>query len=519
MGIYTINLGGTLTRTAARYPDRTVFVSHEGDRLTYCQLDRLSERFASALLRMGFRKGDHIAILSLNCNEQMIAFFGIFKMGGVVVPINARLAAPEMKWVIDHSDAVALIFSKEFEERVKELGPELEGVRSMVMLDQGGREGTLAFQELLEKGAEGDPLVDVFGDDMAFLVYTAGTTGKPKGVLLTHNSCIWNCINWAYTQTFREGDYCLQVFPLYHVAAIGNILTYVYLGGSIYLKRTFDPRDCMETIERERITRWAAAPTVFNMLLQLPNLEKYDSSSLTLLGSGAAIMPVETRRRLRDIFSKAWMFDNYGMTEAAGGITTLTPLDSQRKEASVGTPLIAVEMRVVDENDSEVATGQVGEVVFRGNNLMKGYYKDPDATREAMRNGWMHTGDLGRLDEEGFLYIVDRKKDMIITGAENVYPREVEEVLYAHSKIAEAAVIGIPDPKWGEAITAVVVLNSGAEASQEEIIDFCRGKIAGFKCPKSVKFLEELPKNAAGKILKRVLRERYQKTDYGIDDC
>ena len=192
----------------------------------------------------------------------------------------------------------------------------------------------------------------------------------------------------------------------------------------------------------------------------------------------------------------------------------MTPMDSDRKEACVGTPLIAIEMRVVDENDNDMAPGQVGEVVFRGNNLMKGYYKDPETTDEAMRNGWMHTGDLGRLDEEGFLYIVDRKKDMIITGAENVYPREVEEVLYTHPRIAEAAVIGVADPKWGEAIKAIVVLKSGEEASQEEIIDFCRGKIAGFKCPKSVEFLEELPKNPAGKILKRVLRERYERAGY-----
>ncbi len=512
MGIYTINLGGTLTRTARKYPDRPVFVSHEGERLTYRQLDRLSNCLANALLARGFKKGDHIAVLSLNCNEQMIAFFGIFKMGGVVVPINVRLAAGEMKWILDHSDAVALIFSSDFEDRAKELAPGLEGVRLWVMLDQEASEETLGLQELLERGTEEDPPVDVFGDDVALLVYTAGTTGRPKGVLLTHNSCIWNSINWAYTQTYREGDYCLQVFPLYHVAAIGNMLTYIYLGGSIYLKKTFDPRDCIETLQRERITRWAAAPTVFNMLLQLPDLDRYDTRLLTLLGSGAAIMPVETRRRLKGIFPNARMFDNYGMTEAAGGITTLTPLDSDRKEACVGTPLISVEMRVVDKSDNDVAPGQVGEVVFRGNNLMKGYYKDPEATQEAMRNGWMHTGDLGRLDEEGFLYIVDRKKDMIITGAENVYPREVEEVLYTHPKITEAAVIGLADPTWGEAVTAVVVLNPGEESSEKEIIDFCRGKIAGFKCPKAVKFLVELPKNPAGKILKRVLRERYEGT-------
>jgi acyl-CoA synthetase (AMP-forming)/AMP-acid ligase II len=331
-------------------------------------------------------------------------------------------------------------------------------------------------------------------------------------VLLTHSAVIWNGVNWVQTRTFREGDRSLQVFPLYHVAAIGSVLTYLYLGGTVYLKKTFDPRDCMETIQRERITRWGAAPTVFNVMVQLQDIDRYDTSSLTLLGSGAAIMPVETARRLRKVFPNAQMFDNYGMTEAAGGITTLSPEDAGRKEACVGIPLMNVELRVVDDHDRDVAPGEVGEVVFRGNNLMKGYYRDEAATEEAMRGGWMHTGDMGRLDDEGFLYIVDRKKDMIITGAENVYPREVEEALFAHPLVAEAAVIGVSDPKWGEAIKAVVTLKAGATITERELIEHCRQRIAGFKCPKSIDFVQELPKNPAGKILKRVLKDRYGKS-------
>ena len=515
MGSYTINLGSTLTRTAHKHPDRPAYVSHEGERLTFSRLDTLSNRFANGLLDMGFQKGDHIAVLSLNSNEQMIAFFGIFKMGGVAVPINVRLAEPEMQWVLDHSDSRALVFSSEFSERAQALRGDLPAIKSYILMGEGASPGeALTFQGVIEKGVDDPPAVEVLGDEVAFIVYTAGTTGRPKGVLLTHNSAIWNSINWAYTQTFREGDYCLQVFPLYHVAAIGNVLTYVYLGGTVFLKKTFDPKDCMETIQREKITRWAAAPTVFNILLQLPEIEKYDTSSVTLLGWGAAIMPVEPRKRLKEVFPNARFFDNYGMSESAGGITTLTPLDSDRKAACVGTPLIGVEIRVVDENDRDIPTGEVGEVIFRGNNLMKGYYKDLDATEAAMKNGWMHTGDLGRLDDEGFLYIVDRKKDLIITGAENVYPREVEEVLYAHPKIAEAAVIGVADSKWGEAIKGVVVLSQGESATEKEIIDFCRQRIAGFKCPKSVEFMDELPKNPAGKILKRVLREKYEKVGY-----
>jgi acyl-CoA synthetase (AMP-forming)/AMP-acid ligase II len=329
---------------------------------------------------------------------------------------------------------------------------------------------------------------------------------------LTHNGFLWNCVNWVHNNIFRPDDRCLQVFPLYHVAAIGSVLTYFYIGGTIYLKKAFDPQDCMETIQRERITRWAAAPTVFNMLLRLPGIDAYDATSVTLIGSGAAIMPAETQRRLREVFPGAEIFDTYGMTEASGGITTLLPKDFDRKVACVGKEHINLELRVVDEQDQDLPAGEIGEIIFRGNNLMKEYYKDSHATREALRGGWMHTGDLGRLDDEGYLYIVDRKKDMIITGGENVYPREVEEVLYTHPAIAEAAVIGVPDPTWGEAVKAVVVAKSGTTLSQQEVIDFCRNSIAGFKCPKSVDFAADLPKNPAGKILKRELRERYTKS-------
>ena len=512
MGIYSINLGSTLRRTAHKYPDRVALVSPEGQRLTYHQLDRLSNCFANALLKLGIKKGGHVAILSLNSNEQLIGFFGISKMGGIVVPINVRLAAPEMRWILDHSDSTALIFSKGFKDRVEQLRPELGGVRHYVMVGEEPPGDTLGFEEVLGKGGDDDPVGEVLGDDEAFLLYTAGTTGRPKGFLLTHNGLIWNCVSWTHAGVYREDDLSLHVFPLYHIAALGSVITYIYVGGTIYLKKAFDPKDCVETIERERITRWAAAPTVFNILLQVPGIEKYDTTSLTLLGSGAAIMPSETQRRLREIFPDAQIFDTYGMTEASGGITTLSPQDSTRKVACVGKPVIGVELRVVDENERDVAPGEVGEVVFRGNNLMKGYYKDPEATEETMRSGWFHTGDLGRLDEEGFLYIVDRKKDMIITGGENVYPREVEEVLYTHPKIAEAAVTGVADSKWGESIKAVVVIESGQTASEEEIIDFCRERIAGFKCPKSVDFVQALPKNPAGKILKRELRERYGKS-------
>ncbi len=509
MGISNVNLGSMLRRSAHKHPQKVALVSHEGVEQTYLQIETLSNRFARAFTKLGIKKGEHVAVLSLNCIEELIAFFGIFKLGAVAVPINVRLAAPEMKWIIEHSDATSLIYSKDFETRALELRSGLKRIEHYMLIGEDPPENTFCFKDFLEPGDDKIPQTEVMGDDEAFLLYTAGTTGRPKGVLLTHNSVIWNSVNWIHNGVYREDDRCLQVFPLYHVAAIGSVLTYLHIGGTIYLKKTFDPKDCMETIERERITRWAAAPTVFNMLLQLPGIEKYDTGSVTLIGSGAAIMPVETQRRLGTVFPSAAIFDTYGMTESSGGITTLLPEDFSRKNACVGKEHLNLELRVVDKSGSHVPVDDVGEVIFRGNNLMKGYYKDASATETSIRDGWFYTGDLGRLDEEGFLYIVDRKKDMIITGGENVYPREVEEVLYTHPLIAEAAVIGVPDPRWGEAIKAIVALEAGAASSEREIIDFCRKKIGGFKCPKSVEFVNELPKNPAGKILKKELKKRF----------
>jgi len=506
MSVSTVNLGSMLARSARRQRDKVALVSHEGRRLTYRELDILSNRFARGLQALGFEKADHIAVLSLNCIEQVVAFFGIFKMGGVVVPMNVRLAEAETAWILDHADAAGLVFSSEFGDRVDRLRGQLPGIRHCVAMDGGGTGGSLAFDEVLAQGRDEETGAPVEGDDTAMLMYTAGTTGRPKGVLMTHDAVLWNCVNWGYNGTIREDDRSLQVFPQYHVAALGSLLTLLYRGGSVYLRKAFDPKDCMETIQREGITRWVAAPTVFNMLLQLPGIETYDSRSLTMVGSGAAIMSTETQRRLREVFPSARFYDSYGMTEAAGGITTLRPEDFDRKTACVGTALSTVEVRVVDEDDRDAP---VGEIIFRGNNMMKGYYKDAEATKEALRGGWMHTGDIGRFDEEGFLYIVDRKKDMIITGGENVYPREVEEVLYTHPLIAEAAVIGVPDPTWGETILAVVVLGAGKTAAEQEVIDYCRGKVAGFKCPKSVRFVDAIPKNPAGKILKKDLRELF----------
>jgi fatty-acyl-CoA synthase len=274
------------------------------------------------------------------------------------------------------------------------------------------------------------------------------------------------------------------------------------------IMRSFDPKRVMELIGEEKINRMTFPPTVWNFILQLPDLDQYDTHAVRALSSGAESMPLETKKKLLALFPNAGLGETYGMTESAASITTLHPRDVLRKMASVGKPFVNVETRLVDEYDQDVKKGEVGEILARGPSIMVGYYKDPESTSQTLKGGWLHTGDLGRLDEEGYLYIVDRKKDMIISGGENIYPREIEEILYAHPKILEAAVIGLPDPTWGERIHAVVALKEGELLTEQEVIDYCKAHIASFKKPKSVEFVDRLPRSSAGKVLKRILKER-----------
>jgi acyl-CoA synthetase (AMP-forming)/AMP-acid ligase II len=413
--------------------------------------------------------------------------------------------------VVDHSDASSLIFASEFLEPVERIRGDLPKVKRILVSGECGAADMFPLEALCHEEPYGEPEVDLEEEEIACILYTAGTTGKPKGVLLSHRNCIWGAVNIAY-EVDLEPDYrVLMVFPLYHAAAFMILMSNLFLGCTCVTMRGFDPRAVMERIQQDRIHRVTFPPTVWNFILQLPDLHRYDTTSVRALSSGAESMPLETKKRLLELFPRASLGETYGMTESAATITALTPKDVLRKMASVGKPFLNVEVRVSDDQDRDVARGEVGEILARGPNIMVGYYKEPEATREALRGGWLHTGDLGKLDEEGFLYVVDRKKDMIISGGENIYPREVEEVLYRHPKILEAAVIGLPDPLWGERVHAVVALRQGERMGEAEVVEHCRQHIASFKKPKSVAFVDRLPRSATGKVLKRMLREDFSK--------
>ena len=496
-----------LKRGAFKHPDREAIVSEAG-RWSYAQWEANANKRAWALARRGIKKGDHVATIFLNGNEVLETYLALMKLGAVIVPLNVRFSPKELHYVVDHSDASALILSHEFQSTIREIKEDLPKIRQYFMSGGEASRDMVALEEIYQGESEQDPSVEIEEEDIAAILYTAGTTGRPKGVLLCHKNCVWGAVNIACNVDLESEYRVLLVFPLYHAAAFMILVSNLFVGCTNVTMRSFDPKRVMELIGEEKINRMTFPPTVWNFILQLTDLDQYDTQTVRALSSGAESMPLETKKKLLALFPNAGLGETYGMTETSATITTLNPKEVLTKMASVGKPFVNVEIRLVDDKDRDVAVGQVGEILARGPSITSGYYRDPEATSQTLKAGWLHTGDLGRLDEEGFLYIVDRQKDMIITGGENIYPREVEEVLYAHPKILEAAVIGLPDPTWGERIHAVVVLKEGESLAEQEVIDYCKAHIASFKKPKSVEFVDRLPRSPAGKVLKRLLKER-----------
>jgi fatty-acyl-CoA synthase len=496
-----------LRRGAFKHPDREAIVSEAG-RWSYAQWETNANKRAQALRKQGIKKGDHVATIFLNGNEVLETYLALMKLGAVVVPLNVRFSPKELHYIIEHSDASALMLSHEFESTIREIKEDLSKVKRYFKSGGEAFRDMVALEEIYQGESEQEPNVEIGEEDIATIIYTAGTTGRPKGVMLSHRNCIWGAVNIAFNVELESWYRVLMVFPLYHAAAFMILISNLFVGCTNVIMRSFDPKRVMELIGEEKINRMTFPPTVWNFILQLPDLDQYDTHAVRALSSGAESMPLETKKKLLALFPNAGLGETYGMTESAASITTLHPRDVLRKMASVGKPFVNVETRLVDEYDQDVKKGEVGEILARGPSIMVGYYKDPESTSQTLKGGWLHTGDLGRLDEEGYLYIVDRKKDMIISGGENIYPREIEEILYAHPKILEAAVIGLPDPTWGERIHAVVALKEGELLTEQEVIDYCKAHIASFKKPKSVEFVDRLPRSSAGKVLKRILKER-----------
>jgi acyl-CoA synthetase (AMP-forming)/AMP-acid ligase II len=501
-----MNIGKLLTITANKFPDRTAIL-FEKKRFSYQEFNGRVNQFAHSLLHLGLRKGEKVAALLFNSNQFVEVYFGTTKVGGVFTPINFRFAPDEAQYVIHHSDARFFVFGDEFSGLVEKIRPKLNKVKFFISV---GNPSTRAFdyESLLDKSSREEPGLPLSEKDLCQLMYTSGTTGRSKGVLITHRNVLWNLVNALLGREEKEGGTSLVIGPLYHTAALNNHLTIrVAMAGTSILLKRFEPRHVMEIIEKEKVTVISGAPAVYHHLLALPDVERFDTRSVTKCTTGSSILPDETKERLLKLFPNAkGVYDVYGCTEASPNITILKAADSLRKQACVGLSLPFLEVRIVDEQDRDLPPGEVGELICRGPNVMKGYYKDQKATQEVLKKGWLHTGDLARMDKEGFIYIVDRKKDMIVSGGENIYPREIEEVLYHHPKIQDVAVIGVPDQFWGESVKAFIVLKRGESMKEEDVIEYCKSHLASYKKPKVVEFVKVLPRNPSGKVLKTELR-------------
>ena len=498
------NLASVLAHHADRFGERPCL--RWGDEtITYAELDRRSAATAAGLAKLGLRRGDVVALLLYNCPEFLEAMFAVSRIGAVFMPINWRLAGDEVAYIASHAGARCVISEPELAPLAEAARPRLDGAQFVAV--GAPPAGWSPFASLRETGAT-VPIAPVEGDDLHRLMYTSGTTARPKGVMITYANLYWKNVAHVVEFGITGADTGLACGPLYHVGALDlTTTTVLYAGGTVEIHRKFDADHVLDTIERRGITNVWLAPSMVNALLAHPTLEGRDLSGLGLVIDGGEKMPLPLIERLLRAFPSAWFADAYGLTETVSGDTFLDKRKTVEKIGSVGKPCLHLEVAIWDDDDRAVPAGTLGEIVLRGPKVFKGYWKDAAATAAAFRGGWFHTGDLGYLDDEGFLYIADRKKDLIISGGENIASPEVERVLYEHPSVLEASVIGRPDARWGEVPVAFVVLRPGAEAAAEELQEFCRARLARFKVPRAVSFIDALPRNPSGKVLKRVLRD------------
>lgn len=501
-------IGFWLTKRAILTPNKEAVVDGN-KRLTYARLNSRVNRLAQALQGLGLKSGYRLGILSYNGLEFVETIMAAAKLGAILVPLNWRLAPTELAFILNDSGAETLLFHPELTDLADSV-KEKTGLKRRIILGTGETAGAKAYEPLLELQTDEEPNPDAAPDmdTPHIIMYTAGTTGRPKGAVLSQGASFWNAVNLTVAMDFTSRDRNLAVLPMFHIGGIGLFtLPMLYMGGTVVIQRTFDPAETLRLLEEEKITLFFGVAAIFLFLIQHPDFKKEAFEKTRVIMSGGAPLPVSLVHRYHE--AGIILQQGFGMSEAAPGISTLEKASAIQKAGSIGKALMHVEARVVDDQMNDVPPDQVGELVIQGPNLLKEYWNRLEATKEAFEGGWFHTGDLARMDREGDLYIVERKKDMFISGGENVYPAEVEDAIYELPQVSEVAVIGIKDQKWGEVGKAVVVVKDGEQLTAKEVIDHLKGRLAGYKIPKSVVFTGLLPRNAAGKVLKNVLREEY----------
>ena len=506
------NIRELLELRAKESPNKTFLCSEaDGRQFTYGEVDGAVDATARLLSSEGIVKGDVVSLLMPNCADYIIAYFACWKLGALAGPVNSLLKEHETAFVMNNSEAKAILVNSEFRERIESIRHKLPHLKSVITFDDEAE----AAREFVGKQEGGRDIrtPSIEKDDDAIIIYTSGTTGKPKGCLLTHGNVIANARQISEWLSFTPGDRLLTIMPLFHMNAVSvTTMSALYAGGSTVISSRFSVSKFWNIIADYEITSFGSVATMLSMLLNtysdgVPEGLKTDQLRFAMCGS--APVPAEVMKKFEETFNCP-VVEGYGLSESTCR-STFNPPDERRRPGSCGLA-IGNEMKVFDESDDEVADGELGEIVLRGDNILKGYYKNPEATADAFRNGWFHTGDIGYRDQDGFFYIVDRKSDMIIRGGENIYPREVDEILYQHPAVAAAATIGIPDPLYGEEVAAFVVLKDGLKVSEEELISYCTTRLADYKCPKSVRIVKDIPKGPTGKLLKRELAKVYSNT-------
>ncbi len=502
-------------------PERNGIV-FEGQKWTYAQLNDRINRLAAALHEIGVKEGDRVGIINVNCHQYIEAYYATAKLNGIFVPLNYKAKEVELPYLINNAEIKILFVGSRYVDHINTISSELTNLEQCICIDHD-IEGMHDYEKLIENSSSDEVIREIGDEDITILMYTAGTTGRPKGVPLTHYAFVSYVLENVEPANPEEEERTLVAVPMYHVAGIQTMFSAIYGGRTMVLMRQFEVKEWLKTVERYQVTRVMLVPTMLKRVIDDPDFDSYDLTSLKVITYGAAPMPLEVISRAVQAMPWVRFINAFGQTETASTITFLGPEDhliegtEEEKEKklkrlahSIGRPLSDVEIKIVDERENVVPPLAVGEIVARGPRIMSGYWRDENSSSRISGNdGWLRLGDKGWVDEEGYIYLAGRGDDMIIRGGENISPEEVENVLYSHPKVEEAAVIGVPDLEWGQQPRAVVVLKQGEASTREEIIDYCRSRLSGFKRPRSVVFIDSLPRNQVGKVLNRVLREQY----------
>ena len=517
-----MNTAEFLSIATAICPDKPAII-FEDKKYTFSQLNERVNRLANGLLKLGIKKGDRVAMLQVNCNQCVEAYFAVAKIGAIYLPLNFRAKGNEIAYILNSSEANTLFIGDRYISLIESIRPELKFLQHLITIESK-HDGMPYYEDIISSSPGDEVVTEIDDSDTTILMYTAGTTGFPKGVMLSHNSFSSYMLENVTPADPELEERNIITVPLYHVAGIQAMMAAIYGGRTLVMERQFSAEEWLGLVEKEKANRAMMVPTMLKQLLDHPDFSKYDLSSLKVITYGAAPMPLEVLKKALDAFPGASFINAFGQTETASTITALGPEDhnisgtEEEKEkklkrlSSIGKPMPDVEMKVIGEDGNELPTGGVGEILARGPRVMTGYWKDEEKTAKTIdKDGWVHTGDIGYVDEDGYFFLAGRATDIIIRAGENISPEELETVLQAHPKIEEVAVIGVPDETWGEEPRAIVVLKKGETATAEEIMEYCRAELASFKRPRSIVFVDSLPRNPMGKILKRELRDKYGK--------